>query len=373
MSGWLPVSPCATIKTMRVHNFGAGPCTLPLSVLKEVQAEILDYAGTGMSVIELSHRSDEYQSVHLDALTTIRRVAAAPEDFEILFVQGGATLQFAMIPLNLLTPGDRAGYVVSGQWGKRAREDAQPHGDVYPAWDGKADSYRRMPAPDEITVEQGTRYLHVTTNETIGGIRMVEWPTGETPLVADMSSEYLARPIDWDRYDLVYGGVQKNLAPAGMAVIFVRRSALETQPSLGGALRYDWYASDQSLANTPPMFPIYVMGKVLHWLEDKGGIPALEAESAQKASLIYEVIDGSDGYYQSPVETACRSHMNVVWTMAEPADEKSFLVEAEQAGMIGLKGHRSVGGCRASLYAALEVESAARLAGFMADFASARR
>lgn len=354
---------------MRVHNFGAGPCTLPLEVLEEAQAEFVDFAGTGMSVMELSHRSPEYEAVHDEALGLTREVAEAPPDFEVLFIQGGATLQFAMVPMNLLHSGEQAGYVVSGSWGKRALEDAGPHGAVYPAWDGKADSYTRMPAPNEVVVQPDTRYLHITTNETIGGIRLVELPEVEVPLVADMSSDYLARPISWDRYDLVYGGVQKNLAPAGMAVVFARKSALVgAGTDLGSFLRYGWHAENRSLGHTPPMFAIYLMGKVLKLIKSKGGVRGLETEAAAKAGVLYTVIDGSDGYYRSPVALADRSHMNVVFRLPDEEVEGRFLREASDANFIGLKGHRSVGGCRASLYAALPMSSVEELAGFMSSF-----
>ncbi|MGH8928919.1 MAG: 3-phosphoserine/phosphohydroxythreonine transaminase [Acidimicrobiia bacterium] len=354
---------------MRAHNFGAGPCTLPLEVLEEVQAEFIDFAGTGMSLIELSHRSAEYELVHNQALRLARDVAEAPDDFEVLFIQGGATLQFAMVAMNLLTPADKGGYVVSGSWGKRALEDATPLGSVYAAWDGKASGYGRMPATREIALQPGTRYLHVTTNETIGGIRMVEMPQVGVPLVADMSSEYLARPIDWTLYDLVYGGVQKNLAPAGMAVVYVRRSALERARSdLGSFLRYRWHAETRSLGHTPPMFPIYLMGKVLVRMKASGGIRGAEEAAAAKAGMIYRVIDSSDGFYRNPVDPEVRSHMNVVFRLPDESLETQFLKQAESARMVGLKGHRSVGGLRASLYAAVPMASVEFLAEFMTDF-----
>jgi phosphoserine aminotransferase len=354
---------------MRVHNFGAGPCALPQDVLEEVQAEFLDFAGSGMSLIELSHRSKQYEAVHDEALTLAREVAEAPDNFEVLFIQGGATLQFAMVPLNLLEARHSAGYVVSGSWGKRAMEDAAPHGRVYAAWDGKEKSYTRMPAPVEISVRPATRYLHITTNETIDGIRMVDFPRHEIPMVADMSSDFLARPIDWDLYDVVYGGVQKNLAPAGMSVVFIRRSALKaTKDNLGSFLRYNWHAENRSLAHTPAMFPIYLMGKVLRRMKSRGGVRELEKESAEKATLLYETIDASDGFYRSPVEPSVRSHMNVVFRLQSTAAEKSFIEQAESWDMIGLKGHRTVGGCRASLYAAVPIGSVELLVEFMEEF-----
>ena len=354
---------------MRAHNFGAGPCTLPEDVLAEVRDELLDFAGTGMSVVELSHRSPEYESVHAATLDLTRSVSRAPDDFDILFVQGGATLQFSMIPLNLLAAGERAGYVISGTWGDRAYENARPHGNAYAAWDGAADDYTAMPDPGAVVIESATRYLHVTTNETIGGIRMVELPETDVRLVGDMSSEYLARPIPWDRYDLVYGGVQKNLAPAGMAVVFVRRSVVESaNPDLGDYLRYGFHATSDSLGNTPPMFPIYVMGKVLSRIDRQGGVAALERQSAEKAGLLYDAIDNSEGFYRNPVNRRDRSHMNVVFRLRSTELESRFVTESAAAGLIGLKGHRSVGGLRASLYAALSLDSVRRLVDFMDDF-----
>lgn len=354
---------------MRVHNFGAGPCTLPLEVLEDAKAELTDFASTGMSLIELSHRSEAYDLVHRRALELARSVAGAPDEFEVLFIQGGATLQFAMIPINLLSGGGSAGYVVSGSWAKKAYTNAAAHGEVYTAYDGSSHGYVRMPEPDEIDVTEGTRYLHITTNETIGGIRMVSLPDSTVPLVADMSSEFLARPISWDRYDVVYGGVQKNLGPAGMALVYIRRSVVDAGPErLGDYLRYRFHADSDSLGNTPPMFSIYLMGKVLEQMAELGGVEGLERRSAAKAGRIYDVIDGSSEFYRNPVEPRHRSHMNVVFRLSTEDLERRFLTEADQAGLVGLKGHRSVGGCRASLYAALEQESVDTLAQFMSDF-----
>jgi phosphoserine aminotransferase len=359
---------------MRAHNFGAGPCTLPIDVLEEVRDEFLDFAGSGMSLVELSHRSSEYDSVHDETMKLTRSVSGAPEDFDILFIQGGATLQFGMIPMNLASAGQRIGHVVTGSWATAAYTDAKAVANAYAAWDGAEHDYTTMPAPSAVRVESGTRYLHVTTNETIGGIRMVELPAADVPLIGDMSSEYLARPIDWERYDLVYGGVQKNLAPSGMAVVFVRKASIESSPAtLPKYLRYDWHAGANSLANTPAMFSTYVMGKVLARIEAAGGIAALEADSARKAATLYRAIDESEGFYRNPVDPAVRSHMNVVFRLPSEELERAFLAEAGRRGMIGLKGHRSVGGCRASLYAALELSSVEALAGLMDQFATDHR
>jgi phosphoserine aminotransferase len=354
---------------MRAHNFGAGPCALPVDVLEEVAAELTDFNGTGMSLVELSHRSKQYEAVHMATLDSLRAVASVPDDFDILFIQGGATLQFAMVPMNLLGPSDSAGVVVSGSWGKKALGDGSKHGSLVVAWDGAASGYTTMPSTAELDIDPDWRYLHVTSNETIGGIRMVDFPDTDVPLVADMSSDYLARPIDWDRYDLIYGGVQKNLAPAGMAVVFIRKSvAAAPANDLASYLRYGFHADSASLGNTPPMFPIYVMGKVLDRLAERGGIRALEERSASKAGAVYAVIDSSDGFYRSPVDPAVRSHMNVVFRLPDEKLEAEFVSDAADRNLIGLKGHRSVGGCRASLYAALEMESVEVLTGFMEEF-----
>lgn len=353
----------------RVHNFCAGPCTLPLPVLEEVRDEFINFNDEGMSLIEMSHRAKAYDEVHQNAMRLALQVSGAPDEFGVMFIQGGATLQFAMVPMNLLGNAQRAGYINSGTWGKGAITDAKPHGDIYVAWDGDETGYTRMPNTAELNIEQNTRYLHVTSNETIGGIRMADWPEVEPPLVADMSSDYLSRSIPWEKFDLVYGGVQKNLGPAGMAIVFVRKSILEnTRRNIARYLRYDVHQEKDSLFNTPPMFTIYLVGKVLGWMKDKGGLPAIEREAAEKAALLYDTIDASDGYYTSPVDRACRSHMNVVFRLPTEDLEKKFLADSHGENLVNLKGHRSVGGCRASIYNAMPTSSVKALADFMAEF-----
>jgi phosphoserine aminotransferase len=359
---------------VRVHNFCAGPCTLPLAVLEEVQSELLDFRGSGMSVIEMSHRSPEYEEVHEETLALFRENYAVPEDFSILFLQGGATLQFAIVPMDLLREGARAGYVRSGTWAKGALKDAATWGDAYAAWDGEPVSFTRMPSDDELAIEPGTRYLHITSNETIEGIRMAEFPVVEVPLVADMSSDYLSRPIPWERFDLVYGGAQKNLGPAGLAVVVVRTALLEDMnPDLPNYLRLEAHAAKNSLMNTPPMFAIYVMGKMLRWMRDLGGVAAMEERAARRSGSVYEAIAASDGFYRSPVEPAHRSHMNVVFRSPSDELDAAFLKGAEQEGLVNLKGHRSVGGIRASIYNAMTDEGVDALLGFMAAFRNANR
>jgi phosphoserine aminotransferase len=357
---------------VRVHNFCAGPCTLPVSVLEEVRSELLDFRGSGMSVIEMSHRSAEYEEVQDETLALFRENYAVPADFSILFLQGGATLQFAIVPMNLLREGERAGYVRSGTWAKGALKDAAAWGDAYVAWDGEPFTFTRMPSDDELEIRPGSRYLHITSNETIEGIRMAGFPDVQMPLVGDMSSDYLSRPIPWERFDLVYGGAQKNLGPAGLAVVVVRTSLLEgMNPKLPTYLRFEAHAAKNSLMNTPPMFAIYVTGKMLRWIRHLGGVAAMEERAARRSGSVYDAIATSDGFYRSPVEPAHRSHMNVVFRSPSDELDAAFLKGAEQEGLVNLKGHRSVGGIRASIYNAMTDEGVEALIGFMAAFRAA--
>ena len=353
----------------RAHNFSAGPCTLPVEVLKALQAEMVDYQESGMSLIEMSHRGQHFDAVFEEAIALVREQYGVPNEFEILLLQGGATLQFSMVPMNLLGDGARAAYVNSGHWAKGAIADARYYGDVYVAWDGKDVRYGRMPVTEELELLPNTRYLHITSNETIGGVRYFEWPEVEVPLVADMSSDYMTRPVPWSRFDLVYGGVQKNLGPAGLAMVIVRRSALgDASEKIGKYLRYSVQVDKSSMFNTPPVFAIYVLGKVLKWMKKKGGLEGIEQEANRKASLLYSAIDGSNGYYSCPVTPAYRSVMNVVFRLPNEKLEEQFLREASAVDLVNLKGHRTVGGCRASIYNAMPMESVEVLTQFMQDF-----
>ena len=358
----------------RKHNFCAGPCTLPAGVLEEMRGEFLDYRGAGLSLIEMSHRAAEYDAVHQEARRLALEVYGAPEDFDVLFIQGGAILQFGMVAMNLLGPGRCAGYVNTGAWAKGAIADARHYGEVYTAWDGAASGYTRAPEDSEIELRDGTRYLHVTSNETIGGVRFPEFPVVDAPLVADVSSEMMARRIPWERFDLVYGGVQKNLGPAGMAMVFIRKSAATpANESIARYLRYDVHLDKESLFNTPPMFTIAMVGKVLKWMKAKGGLEVIEREAAEKAAILYRQIDESEGFYACPVDPASRSHMNVVFRLADEAAERRFLAGAESEDLINLKGHRSVGGCRASIYNAMPRAGVEALADFMHRFRTGSR
>lgn len=357
----------------RAHNFCAGPCTLPESVVGALGDEMLEFGDSGMSVIEMSHRSPDYEAIHREALDLLRSLYNVPDDFDVLLLQGGASLQFAMVPMNLL-PGDGlAGHVVGGAWGAKAIADAAKVGSTYVAWSGEESSFTRMPKPAELTVRPDTTYLHVTSNETIEGVRMPTFDGFDGRLVADMSSDYLSRPIDWPLFDLVYGGAQKNLGPAGLAVVFVRKSIVEQGPTnLPDYLRYGYHAKADSLANTPPVFAIWAMGKVLRWMDDNGGVPGMETRSIERSKLVYDAIDSSEGFYRNPVDTDYRSRMNVVFRLPTPELESEFLTMAAEEQLLNLKGHRSVGGIRASIYNGLPTPSVEALVSFMAGFAQRR-
>tara|TARA_Y100001970_G_scaffold35007_1_gene43252 strand:- start:165 stop:1247 length:1083 start_codon:yes stop_codon:yes gene_type:complete len=353
----------------RVHNFSAGPCTLPLEVLEETQGEFLDFADNGMSIIEDSHRGPSYERIHQNALSSFRRLTNLPDDFAVLFLQGGATLQFAQSAMNLLTEDEIAGYVNTGVWGQKSLEDASKVANVYEAWTGQESDFTKTPETGEISIQHDTKWLHITSNETIGGIRFEQFPDVDIPMVADMSSDFLSRSIDWGKFDLVYGGAQKNLGPAGLAIVIVRRESLGKHGrNLPTYLDYQFHDKNDSLGNTPPMFPIYVMGKVLDWMEENGGLTEFERRAEIRSSLIYEVIDNSDGWYSSPVATGSRSMMNIIFHLPDETLENKFIEEATALDLINLKGHRSVGGVRTSLYNAMPIESAEILSNFMKDF-----
>lgn len=358
----------------RVHNFCAGPCALPLNVLRDLSAELVDFQGTGMSLIEMSHRGAEYDAVHQDTIDRFRRVFGVPEAFSVLLLQGGATLQFAMAPMNASALDDTIGYLVSGSWGQKALEDAKiVRPNAYAAWSGAAEDYSKMPAHDEIETRPGTRFVHVTSNETIGGIRLADFPDPGVPLVADMSSDYLSRPIPWERFDVVYGGAQKNLGPAGLTVVFVRDAIMAGAPELPSYLSYATHAAADSLANTPPVFAIWATGKVLAWMEEMGGLEVMQRRAAARSERVYETIEHSDGFYRSPVNARDRSHMNIVFRLSDEEREGRFLDEAAAADLVNLKGHRSVGGIRASIYNATPDSSVDALIEFMTEFAARAR
>lgn len=355
----------------KVYNFNAGPAILPQSVLERIQAELPDYHGIGMSILEISHRSKEYEAINAGAEERMLRLLGLDDDYCVLFLQGGASSQFAMLPLNFLPPGATADYLVNGVWSEKAYEEAAQLGQARIAASTRPHNYRRVPTADEIQLSDSPAYVHITSNETIDGNQWHDWPdTGTRPLVADMSSDILSRPLDARRFALIYAGAQKNLGPAGVTVVLARRAWLEQAAnSAPTMLRYSTHLKNKSLYNTPPVFAVYALNLVLEWIEQDGGLEAMGACNQRKASTIYTAIDSSKGFYRGHAEPASRSWMNVTFRLPSVELEKRFAAEAVSAGMIGLAGHRSVGGIRASLYNALGLDACAALAGFMGEFA----
>lgn len=354
----------------RAYNFNAGPAALPLEVLTEAQGELLDFQGTGMSVMELSHRSKEYEAVHDHAGLMLRKLMGIPDNYEILFVQGGASLQFSMVPLNLLQEGQTANYILTGSWSEKALDEAVKVGATRIGASSKDKKHSYIPALETLSISGDEAYVHITSNNTIYGTQWKEFPdTKDVPLVADMSSDILSKPIDVSKLGLIYAGAQKNLGPSGVTVVIIRKDLLERSPeNLPTMLNYNTHASKKSLYNTPPTFGIYLLGKVLNWVEQQGGVEAVARQNEFKAGLIYDAIDASDGFYKGHAQPESRSLMNVTFNLATEELEKKFLAEAKEAGFVGLAGHRSIGGCRASIYNAVPVESCEALRDFMLEF-----
>jgi phosphoserine aminotransferase len=353
---------------MRIHNFNAGPAAMPLEVLERAQAEMLDMAGSGMSVMEMSHRSKEFQAIIDGAEAGIRRLMQIPEEYAVLFLQGGASLQFAMIPMNLRRPGKSADYVDTGSWASKAIKEAKITGATHVAWSGKADNYSRIPKTSELKLTPDAEYLHICTNETIGGIRWPQFPKVDVPLVGDISSEILSRSIDVNRFVFLYAGAQKNLGPSGLAVVIMRKELAERAPeTVPIFLRYSTHLADGSMYNTPNTWGVYLLLRTCEWLESIGGVQAIQKINEKKAATLYDVIDSSD-FWRSPVEQESRSIMNVVWRLPSETLEEQFVSQSKKAGMVGLKGHRSVGGIRASIYNAVPQASVDALASFMKEF-----
>lgn len=359
----------------RKFNFSAGPSTLPVQVLEEIQREIVNYRGSGMSLIEASHRGAEYEAVHNECIENVRTLLDVPDNYHVLLLGGGATLQFGMIPLNLLqfAGADRtADYVVSGVWAKKAHQDAKQLGKTHIAYDGAASNYTTL--PEKLSLSDNPVYLHITSNETIGGLRWIDWPeSGEVPLVCDMSSDIMSRPVPIEKFGIIYAGAQKNLGPAGVTLVIIRDDIVQNSPAqLPAYLRYSVHAESNSLYNTPPVFSIYAMNLVLRWVKKQGGVKKMQELAEQKAELIYSAVNESGGFYKTPVDPKYRSRMNVVFQISDASLDPVFIDEAAKHGMVGLKGHRSVGGLRASLYNAMPVSGAEALADFMRSFATRR-
>jgi len=352
----------------RVFNFNAGPAALPLEALEKAQAEMLDFGGTGMSVMEVSHRSKEFQGVVDDAEAKVRELMAVSDDYAVLFLQGGASLQFAMIPMNLRREGKTADYIDTGSWASKAVKEGKIGGNANVAWSGKDANYIRVPKQSELKLTPGAEYLHICSNETIGGIRFTEFPVSDAPLVADMSSEMMSRVIDVDKFGLIYAGAQKNIGPSGLALVIIRKDLIERTPeTVPIFLRYKTHSEDGSLYNTPNTWGVYVLKLVMEWMEALGGIPAIQRINEAKAAALYSAIDSSE-FWRCPVERESRSIMNVVWRLPSEQLEEQFVAEAKKAGMVGLKGHRSVGGIRASIYNAVPKAAVDALVAFMKEF-----
>ena len=355
----------------RSHNFNAGPAVLPLPVLEQVRAELPELPDAGASVIELSHRSQRFESIAQSAENRIRQLLGLPEDFRVLFLQGGASLQFSMAPMNLLGDNRRAGYLLTGDWGRKALKEAQKIGDAFVVASTQDGGFRRVPDATEMTLDDSAQYIHFTSNETIQG---VQWPCEPqfkgVELVCDASSDILSRAIDVERYGLIYAGAQKNIGPAGVTVVIVREDWLPATENLPTMLDYRTHIKSRSLYNTPNTFGIYLVDLVCSWIENLGGLAEMQKCNAAKAKLIYDCIDNSDGFYRGHAEIDSRSQMNVTFRLREENLEAQFLSEAAAHDMMGLPGHRDVGGVRASLYNALPIESAQVLAEFMNEFAA---
>ena len=354
----------------RVYNFSAGPAALPEQVLARARDEMLDWRGTGMSVMEMSHRGKAFVGIAEKAEADFRQLLGVSDDYAVLFLQGGATLQFAMTVLNLAAPGDTVDYVVTGSWGKKAVKEAERYATVNVAADAADSGYTDIPDRAQWRVSDKAAYLHYTPNETIGGVEFHEIPddVATAPLVADASSTILSRPLDVSRFGLIYAGAQKNIGPAGLTIVIVRRDLLEARrDGIPNMLSYKTHAEAGSMSNTPPTYAWYIAGLVFEWLLELGGLDAMAQRNQKKAETLYAAIDDSS-FYSSPVAPRARSRMNVPFVLADAGLDAKFLAEAEAAGLTTLKGHRSVGGMRASIYNAMPQEGVDALVAFMRDF-----
>lgn len=356
--------------TQRAYNFNAGPSALPQEVLEKAQQQLVDFRDSGMSIMEMSHRSTIFDEVHNEAIALLKKLYAIPVNYEVLFLQGGASLQFTMVPMNFLSTDQKASYVLSGSWSEKAFKEAKFFGTPVEAASTKENQYRHIPALADIQFNEDDAYVHITSNNTIYGTQWKDYPnTGNVPLVADMSSDILSKPIDIQKFGLIYAGAQKNLGPSGVTVVIIRKDLLEkANKNIPTMLKYTTHADSNSLYNTPPTFGIYMLGEVLKWVESNGGVAAVEKHNELKAKIIYDAIDNSNGFYKGHATPESRSLMNITFRVADEELEKLFLAEAKAAGFVGLNGHRSVGGCRASTYNAVPLEACEALRDFMVDF-----
>ena len=354
----------------RTYNFNAGPSALPLEVLEKAQLELVNFQGSGMSIMEMSHRSETYEEIHNEAISLLRKLFAIPNDYEVLFLQGGASLQFTMIPMNFLQIDKKASYIMTGVWSEKAYKEAKLFGEPVVNASTKENQYRNIPSLEDIHIDLDDTYVHITSNNTIYGTQWTEFPdTGEVPLIADMSSDIMSKPLDVSKFDMIYAGAQKNLGPSGVTVVIARKEFLaKANTDIPTILKYSTHADSNSLYNTPPTFGIYMLGEVLKWIEKNGGLAAIAKQNEEKANLIYDVIDNSKDFYTGHASKESRSLMNITFRVTDEELEKQFLSEAKEAGFIGLTGHRSVGGCRASTYNSVPLDTCNALSEFMIAF-----
>ncbi|MEJ7730731.1 MAG: 3-phosphoserine/phosphohydroxythreonine transaminase [Polyangiaceae bacterium] len=360
-------------KPTRAWNFNAGPAGLPLPALERAQRELLDFEGTGMSIMEHSHRGKAYEGVHREAISLLRELLGVSDDYHVLFLQGGASHQFAMVPLNLLPTGKSADYIVTGGWSEKALEEAKRVGTARVAATTVADKkFARVPKQSELQLDGDAAYLHMTSNNTLFGTQFHEFPdTGKVPLVADMSSDFLWRKVDVSKFGLIYAGAQKNIGPSGVTVVLVRKDLVDAaRTDIPMIFRYATHAANDSLYNTPPTFGIYLVRNVLAYTQSIGGLGEIERRNRAKADKLYGAIDAKPDFFRAPVEKASRSTMNIVFRLPSEELEKRFLAEASQKRMVGLAGHRSTGGIRVSAYNAVSIEAIETLVSFMNDFAA---
>jgi phosphoserine aminotransferase len=356
------------MKIMRAYNFSAGPAILPEEVLKEAASELLDYHGTGMSIMEMSHRGKDYSAVHDETIANVKELLGIPEGYSVLFMTGGASSQFALIPMNLLGEGQTADYTNSGSWAAKAIKEAKMLGNIHIAADCGKEIPTRVPTADELQLTEGAAYLHITSNETISGAQWKTFPKTEAPLIADMSSDILSRPLNVADFGLIYAGAQKNLGPAGITLVSVKDELADRCPdTVPTIMRYKTHIETNSLYNTVPTFPVYMLCLVTRWLKAKGGLEGMQKINADKAAKLYAAIDGTD-FYTGTAIPEFRSDMNVTWRIANEELEPVFIEEAAKQNLTTLKGHRSVGGLRASIYNAFPAKGVDALISFMKEF-----
>lgn len=360
---------------MRVINFNAGPAGLPLPALERAREELLDFQGSGMSIMEHSHRGPEFDAVHNEAISLLTGLLEIPDTHQVLLLQGGASLQFAMVPMNFLPSGGSADYLITGTWSEKALEEAKVLGTARAAVTTRTEDkrYLRVPRASELKLDPQAAYVHLTSNNTIFGTQWMEFPdTGGVPLIADMSSDFLWRPTDVSRFAMIYAGAQKNIGPSGLVAVVIRKDLVaKGRQDIPKILRYSTHAETNSLYNTPSTFSIYLMRNVLDWIKAQGGLPSLERRNREKGALLYGALDRLGGFFLAPVERESRSYMNIVFRLPTEALEERFVAEAREAGMVGLKGHRSAGGIRVSAYNAVSLEDIRALVSFMEQFAQA--